>query len=125
MGSESKLHVFSDESLKWGADGQLRIGVRDEEPGRANTIAETATAPMSPAVPLLSKTPLFWIWRPLTVTYKTCPAKRPDLPYTLYCSLIAAVACQYAEVRVSKTGRSPGDHGATRSMIMLKSSDER
>ena len=40
------------------------------------------------------------------------------------CNLIAAVGCQHAEARTIKTGRSPGDHVATRSMVMLKSSDE-
>ena len=43
---------------------------------------------------------------------------------TRYCSLIAAVGCQNTEALVSKIGRSPGDHGAARSMMMLKSSDE-
>ena len=46
-----------------------------KKPAGMNTMADTATAPTPPAVPLSSNTPLRRIWRPFTVTYRIWTVK--------------------------------------------------
>ena len=49
-----------------------------KKPAGANTIAETATAPMPPATPLSSNPPERRIWRPLTVRYSSRAVSLPE-----------------------------------------------
>lgn len=61
--------------------GRLALVPVIKNPAGRNTIADTATAPTPPAVPLSSKAPLNLIWRPLTSIYSGRPDKWPDLPH--------------------------------------------